>query len=532
VPTVNFINEQKSVFVGTDTTVLEAARRIGVIIDAPCNGMGTCGKCRVKAGESEVLACRETVARDVDIVTQNRDHENRTLKIVSGGKSRSYPLKPYITKTFDGEKTVVYGGKDVLGTESGDTTGLIYGVVADIGTTTLVTSLIDLKTGGEAAAESRLNPQSAYAQDVLSRIHFAIEGGLETLQSVLLDALNGMIDDMTRKAAVSRKYVYEAVYSGNTAMLHLACGIDPEPLGRYPYVSGIRGGGYVSAERLNISPFGIIYLPPVISAFVGPDITSGILASRLYEQKETVLFIDIGTNGEMALAKDGILTASSTAAGPAFEGMNIACGMRAGNGAVESFAVDSDGRITYEVIGGVKATGICGSGLLDIAGELVRIGIIGETGRFSKNNPSIAEKDGKKIYNITDGVYLAQNDVRQIQLAKGAIRTGIEALLAKLGISAGDVDRVEIAGSFGYHLNERSLIEIGLLPAEFADKVTFVGNTAQSGGAAFLLNADFKEDMKEVAARVVKVELSDDNGFEKLFVSCLDFQRASKILSS
>jgi uncharacterized 2Fe-2S/4Fe-4S cluster protein (DUF4445 family) len=525
-PEIIFINEQKTLFVAEGTTILNAARQLGIVLETPCNGIGTCGKCKIKIGSDYFLACQKSITENIVVITENKEQENRTLKIVSGGQSFSYQLKPFISKQFDGEKTVVYGGNAVLGTEPENTSELCYGVTVDIGTTTLVVAIIDLSSGKEIASESRLNPQSAYAQDVLSRIHFASNNeGLKLLQHVLIDALNEMIGAIADKVKISTKNIYEIVYSGNTAMLHLACGINPKPLGQYPYITQIHGGEHVTESTLNISPFGVIYLPPVISAFVGPDITSGILASQLYEQKETVLFIDIGTNGEMVLAKDGCLAATSTAAGPAFEGMNITCGMRAGNGAVERFRIADDGSIDVQVIGGIRATGICGSGLLDMTGELVRTRIIGKNGRFTSQKiiDHLQEKDGKKTFFVTDEVFLTQNDVRQIQLAKGAVRSGIESLLTKMNLMKNEVNRVEIAGSFGYHLNEKSLLNIGLLPVEFEGKVKFVGNTAQSGGTAFLLNKDFRTKMIQVASEIQKIELANNEDFEKLFVASLGF---------
>jgi len=517
-----FANEQISIEAKSGETVSEAAVRAGVLIETPCGGMGTCGKCKVKTENGTVLACQTKADGDITVFTENK--ENRSLKIKTSGKSFDYPLKPFITKAFDGEKTSVFGGGDLLGCEDGDNAAQLYGAVFDIGTTTLVAALVDILTGNELAQTSRLNPQSAYAQDVLARIRFASgEDGLKTLKNVLLSAFDEMLDELTKSADVNRTRIYEAVYSGNTAMLHLACGVCPKPLGQYPYVSQIAGGEHVSAEELSISPFGVIYLPPIISAFVGPDITSGVLASRLHERAETVLFIDIGTNGEIVLACNGRLAATSTAAGPAFEGMNIACGTRASNGALEAFQITDDGSRAYRVIGDIEASGICGSGLIDIAGELVRTGVIGKNGRFAKGSAGLREIDGKQAYFITDDVFLTQNDVRQIQLAKGAILSGIEALLGQLGLTAKDVDKAEIAGSFGYHLNERSLINIGLLPREFEGKTSFVGNTAKTGGEAFLLNAGFREDMKRVAGEIQKVELANDEAFEKLFVASLGF---------
>lgn len=553
---VHFVPADKTVEVENGVTILSAAKQAGVMVESPCNAMGTCGKCRVRLpGEADraavrqnesrhhlsdeekaegwVLACQTEVWGDITVEVKSTEAQNRTLKILDEGKSFSYELKPFYEKRFDGKATHVLGGGLELGVEPGDTSGELYGLSIDIGTTTVVTALIDMRTGRELASTSALNPQSLHAQDVLTRIHYASnEEGLAQMYTAITQELSAMIGRVTEQAGVKREHIYEAVYSGNTTMIHLATGVSPASLGRYPYTPRIRGGNQVPADMLDISPLGRVYLPPIISAYVGPDITSGVLASRLDRQKGTVLFIDIGTNGEMVIARDGSLSATSTAAGPAFEGMNITYGMRAGDGAIEFFRVNDAGDIEVRVIGGTRATGICGSGLLDVVGELVRTGVIGSNGRFvppEKGSYSDALKarmttlDGKPAFEVADGIALTQKDVRQVQLAKGAVRAGIEALLLNEGVDAANVDRVEIAGSFGYHLRAESLINLGLLPGAFAGRVTFVGNTSKSGGKAFLLNRDLRDEMQATVARIDAVELANRDDFQKIFVEALKF---------
>jgi uncharacterized 2Fe-2S/4Fe-4S cluster protein (DUF4445 family) len=550
VPRISFITEGREVVVEKGLSILEGARAAGVVIESPCGALGTCGKCKVKipnledlqrlhhrgtrelpeaeTHEGYVLACQTEVLDDVSVVVKDYAEENKSLRILAGGSSFDYELLPFITKRTEGSHTAVYGGGELLGTEDGDTRDARYGLAVDIGTTTLVAALVDLSTGKELASDSVLNPQSRYAQDVLSRIHFASNAeGLETLRKSLNETLHAMIGAAARQAGIRREHIYEAVFSGNTTMLHLACGEDPRSLGQYPYTPRLWGHGHVPAEGLGLSAFAEVYLPPIISAYVGADITSGILASRLSEAEGTTLFIDVGTNGEIVLARNGELAASSTAAGPAFEGMNISCGMRASAGSIEAFHINEDGSHSFKVIGSGKAVGICGSGLLDISGELARTGIIGTNGRFTAPDgplrKHLREKDGKKAFFITDEVYLSQKDVRQIQLAKGAIRTGIEMLLSRFNIAAPQVDSVRIAGSFGYHLCETSLLNTGLLPRAFAGKVSFAGNTSMSGAAAFLLNTGFREKMKKLVKRIDKVELAGDPAFEKTFIRNLGF---------
>ncbi|OGO79544.1 MAG: ferredoxin [Clostridiales bacterium GWB2_37_7] len=552
---VNFISEGIISSINKGETILEAARKAGVVIEAPCNAMGTCGKCKVKVvnlNESSVvsrearhhlkpeesqagytLACQAQVYEDIEVVTENTVSQNKTLKILSEGMRFSYDIISNITKCFDGEKTKVYSGKTLIGEEPGDTSSQAYGLSIDIGTTTLVAALINLLTGEELTSVSALNPQSLQAQDVLTRIKFASSPeGLEMMYNSITDEINRMIENVSKDAKINQRHIYEVVYSGNTAMLHLACNVNPVTLGKYPYTPQIFGGNNITAEMLNVSPFGLIYLPPVISAYVGPDITSGILASQLDKKKGITLFIDIGTNGEMVIAKEGKLSATSTAAGPAFEGMNIAYGMRAGKGALEYFKIEDSGEIITRTIGDVETTGICGSGLLDIVGELVKAQVIGSNGRFitpekgtySENiKKQMIIKDGKLCFEVAHQVFLTPQDIRQVQLAKGALRAGVEMLLLCLNVKAEEVALVEIAGSFGFHLREESLLNIGLLPKEFEGKISFIGNTSKTGGEAFLLNTDFRESMRSLVKEIDAIELANQKDFDKVFVRELSF---------
>ena len=554
-PEVTFYPDKKSIQVAEDTTILQAARLAGVLIESPCNGIGTCGKCKVgvdaealknviqegkhqpdEQGKGYVLACHTKVKGDISVEIPGRQND-KTLKILNHGKSFGIELDSIIKKKFYENENItrIFAVNEILTTEEGNTEDKNYGVIVDIGTTTLVASLVDINTGKELEVVSALNPQSVHAQDVLSRIKFASEEvGLKTMHSELINEINGMIDELTGNSGVSRDNIYEAVFSGNTCMLHLSANIDPRSLGKYPYTPQIYGGCHLAAteHNINISRYGIVYLPPIISSYVGADITSGILASQLHNRKGTTLFVDIGTNGEMVIGSNGELSATSTAAGPAFEGMNITHGMRAGRGAIEFFNIEESGSIAVKVIGGGEATGICGSGLLDIVGELAAFGVINVNGKFvdiesSDILPALKERlvkqDGKTVFKVTENVHISQKDVRQVQLAKGAVRAGIEFLLISKGIKACDVDNVLIAGSFGYHLRAKSLINIGLLPEEFHGRIEFIGNTSKSGGQAFLLNKSYRWEMEEIVQNIEVIELANYKDFDKVFVKCLGF---------
>lgn len=553
---VSFVTNNKSVTVEKGTTILEAARKIGIVIESPCNAVGVCGKCKVKVplsnlvniiqdgkhllSEDEqaqgfVLSCSARVMADVvvEIISKN---SNKTLQILNHGESFDIKLDSYIKKEYkDNGKTYVYAGEQIIGEEEGDTTALIYGIVVDIGTTTLVATLVNINTGEELSSVSALNPQSIYAQDVLSRIKFASdEKGLNIMYSSIIKEVSGLIEKNTKETGIDKRYIYEVIFSGNTCMIHLAANVNPYSLGKYPYTPVIRGGSYLSANdhKLNISSKGLIYLPPIISSYVGPDITSGILATRLQDRKGTTLFVDIGTNGEMVIARDGKLSSTSTAAGPAFEGMNITYGMRAQRGAIEYFNIEKDGSIEIKTIEDGVAIGICGSGLLDIVGELVANKVIGKSGRFASiENSSLPEVlrerlvklDGKNAFKITEGIFLTQKDIRQVQLAKGAVRSGIEFLMQSKKVEANEVDKIQIAGSFGYHLRSKSLTNIGLLPKEFEGKIDFVGNTSKSGGHAFLLNKEYRIELENIVKNIEVIELSNGENFDKIFVKSLSF---------
>lgn len=552
-PIVTFQPENRSIEVPNGTTILEASRHCGVLIEAPCNGAGHCGKCLVllliddlaslvvhidappDGGEGAVLACHAEVYGDATVTVPQRREEG--LRVIGAGSAVEFGLEPLIRKCYDPavDRTTILAGDDILEIEPGDSSGSNPGLVVDIGTTTLAAALVDLGSGQTLASASSLNPQSLHAQDVLSRIRFAAErDGLALLQKDLVAELNRLLGELSAETGIDGGSIYEAVLSGNTCMLHLLAGVDPAPLGKHPFLPGIKGGEHLKATELGlkIAPTGLIYLPPVISAYVGADISAGILASDLAALPGTTLFIDIGTNGELVLTTDGRLTASATAAGPAFEGMNISCGMRAASGAIERVDILDDGVLEIGVIGDTEPTGICGSGLMDLVAELVEGGVIGRSGRLTapasgSANQTLAGRITKTVdgsaFLLQGQLQLSQKDIRQVQLAKGAIRAGIELLLKEAGRSAADLDRVLIAGSFGYHLREQSLLTLGLLPSEAAGKVAFVGNTSRSGAEMLLLNRNLRKQLQQSVEQVRVVDLAGSPEFERVFMGAIGF---------
>lgn len=553
---VTFYELSQTVEVVEGTTLLEAARMAGVFIESPCSGAGTCGKCAIQVDPASlaniaqggkhrlppevessglVLSCEALVNGDVAVGGLPATRNSENLQILKAGVRVEVPLDPFIRKEYDpsSQVTLIRGGSDELAIEAGDTSTALYGVVVDIGTTTLAAALVDLTTGTEVAALGSLNPQALHAQDVLSRIRLAsTEEGLQQMHGLLIDEVGHLITRLAQEGSVEPRLVYEIVFSGNTCMLHLGARHSPASLGKYPYHCTLAGNEYRLAHRfsLPVAPSALIYLPPVISAYVGADIVCGILATGQDNDTGITLLVDIGTNGEMVLGCRGKLFATSTAAGPAFEGMNISCGMRASQGAIEEVKIGEDGTVAVKTIGDAEAVGICGSGLMDVVAELFCSGVVGASGRFNRAEmlpqrlkERMVTTEGRNCFQLADQVFISQKDIRQVQLAKGAIRSGIELLLRTVGVSASEVDRVYIAGSFGYHLRAESLLAIGLLPPQFAGKIEFVGNTSKTGGEALLLNKGKRDEIARVVQGIEVVELANDPDFNRCFVDCLNF---------
>lgn len=555
-PKVLFMPAGIDVDVAAGSSLLDAARRARIRLEAPCNGAGTCGKCKVRLdaaalgavsivsrnklserekSEGWVLLCTTLVSADIQVDLPGSGE--RGLRIVEDGYRPDLALAPTLTKHYIPERhvTEVRLGDALLGEEGGDTATRLYGVAVDIGSTTLVASLIDLGTGSRIGVASALNPQALHAQDVLSRIKLGSTAeGLALLHGEVTGEIDRLIGLLASEARVPRRRIYEVVLAGNTTMLHLAANIDPEPLGRYPYTPTLSGGSHLPAADIGlaVAKLGVAYFPPVVSGFIGADITAGILATELAQAKGITLFVDIGTNGEMVLARDGRLQATSTAAGPAFEGMNIACGMRAAHGAIERVSFDG-GVVSIRTIDDAAPVGLCGSGLLDAVAELAAHGVIEASGRFTRERdllaPGLRDRfatlDGKAIFQLTPDVYLSQGDIRQVQLAKGAVRAGIDVLLKRNGLTPEQVDRALIAGSFGYHLSVRSLVDIGLFPPEFDGKVEYVGNTSRTGAEVLLTNAAARDALHAGVHRIEAVELANDDDFTKIFVKAMSFPR-------
>jgi uncharacterized 2Fe-2S/4Fe-4S cluster protein (DUF4445 family) len=439
--------------------------------------------------------------------------------------------------------------------ELGNTGGAVYSVAVDIGTTTLAAQLLDVRSGGELAVASRLNPQTRYGDDVLSRILFARDNpdGLRILHETILDAVREMLVELCASAGMGREHIYEITFAGNTTMQHLLAGINPRNLGEVPFVPAVARGMLVAAADLGlpIHPRGRAYLFPVIGGFVGGDTVAGIVASGMTETKGPTLLVDIGTNGEIVVWANGRLTAASTAAGPAFEGARISCGMRGSTGAIEK--VVADGHLRINVIGNVAPVGLCGSGLIDTAAELLRHGVLNCQGRLLDQQsfietlalvscpPSpfhedlarrIISEDGKTSFLLATAeesgtdrpITLTQRDFRELQLAAGAIRAGIAILLKRAGLKPSDLEEVFIAGGFGNFIRRNNAQRIGLLPHEIEHRrIRYVGNTSLAGAHLAALSLTARRQAEELARQTEHVDLSLDPAFSTAFADAMIF---------
>jgi uncharacterized 2Fe-2S/4Fe-4S cluster protein (DUF4445 family) len=416
---------------------------------------------------------------------------------------------------------VLYDDREVLAFESGDTTGQSFGLAVDLGTTTLVVELIDLNTGESIGATTENNSQMKYGMDIVSRISFAYQNpdNLKKLQAAVLDTLSIMIERILEKNRVSRDHVYEIVFAGNTAMNHLLLDMPSDTLAVSPFYAVFHRLPEFTANDLGLrlNPKAKAYVVPNIKSFVGGDISAGIQATDLANRKGKQLFIDLGTNGEIVLKTEKNFVATSTAAGPAFEGMGIGSGMLALPGAI--FKAEKKKRLILHTIGKEKARGICGTGLIDLVALFLAEGKISPSGKIAGTKGTIR---------ITENIFFSQQDVRMIQLAVAAVKTGVRLICEKYRVGMQDLDRIFIAGAFGNYMNTKNAIRIGLLPDVDPGKIVYVGNSSLAGARALLLSKSTRKRTESLIKKVHFVSLASDPHFQDYFVDALNFDSGKK----
>jgi uncharacterized 2Fe-2S/4Fe-4S cluster protein (DUF4445 family) len=594
---LRFIPNGTDVRVPSGTPVFDAASWNGVAIDSTCGGHGTCKKCKVRIEDGDVpvssvdprafspdelrdgwrLACRAEARGDLVVHVPPLQTRPKAALV---GVGRHVILRPAVQKrhlvldepSLEDQRSDVQRVLDALedleprvelsvvrtlgktlraamfdvtavvcddlliAVEPGDTTTRRFAIAFDLGTTTVVATLLDLETGQPAAVRSMLNRQQPYGADVISRVSATMldNEALGALETRAHETFAELTAEVCEEAGVDPAEVYEIVVVGNVTMTQLALGIDPEPLSMAPFI--------VAAHELpaaTAADFGVAVHPrapavvfPSLGAYVGADIVAGMLATGLTRDTRLRLFIDVGTNSEIALGSHDRVLATAAPAGPAFEAAQIRCGMRAAEGAIEGVRIAGD-EVELQVIGDVEPVGLCGSGLVDCVAELVGSGLLDHSGRYVPDEtaaeiaPALATRLTKigeeRVFMLANGVYLSQRDVRELQFAKASIATGWQILLGELGVTPEDISQVLLAGSFGAYLSPASAVKIGLVPRMALPRIVSAGNVASEGAKMAALSVRERAEARSIIHEVEYVELSGRADFNDMFVDQLAF---------
>lgn len=596
--TVNFTPSGQEVRVPPGVSVFDAASWNGLAIDSTCGGHGTCKKCKIQVLEGEVPVSRldiraftpEQLKDGWRLACVARANSNLKIdvpplatrpKAATVGVGRQVILRPGVQKRYveltepslhdqrtdidrlrdamedlqfeadlnvlrvlptvlrksEYKVTAVVVGEKLIAVEPGDTSEQNFAIGIDLGTTTVVATLLDLVTGTPMAVKSMLNKQQPFGADVISRISAAMmdpQAG-PLMQKAALDTFNELIEEVTSEAKVDKNQIYALSIAGNATMVQLLLGVDPEPVGVAPFITAAQTWPIMTAGEIGIDvlPSARCYTFPSFGAYVGGDIVAGVLATGMDRDKRTRLLIDVGTNCEIVLSNGDTMLSTAAPAGPAFEAASIACGMRAADGAIEVVQI-KEGELVLGVIGDATPIGICGSGLVDAVYALHKVGLLDDSGKFVTDEqareiaPKIADRlitreEGDRVFNLfgegSSAVYLSQRDVRELQFAKASIATGWRLLLEELNLKDEDVQQVLLAGSFGSYLSPTSAVGIGLVPKLPVMRIVSAGNVAGEGAKMVLLSDTERHGADALLEEVRYVELSDRSDFqEKFFV--------------
>jgi uncharacterized 2Fe-2S/4Fe-4S cluster protein (DUF4445 family) len=579
--TINIESHKKTLRGDTGDQLVDVIQKAGINLSVYCDRKGLCGKCFVEIIEGDLpppskhekylieqkkhppnyrLACVYKIKGDVRIKIPEESIIKEAVVLTSGLRS-AVPVLPAVKKfhlrltmpeisspsslmetlerhlkqerlqapagllrnmgrvmeesNYDVTVTT-YKDRDLLNIEPNNTQDFNYGLAIDIGTTTLALELVNLNTGKTIATTTSLNSQSIRGADVVSRISYTFKDmkKLNKLRDQIREDINSMIDELLKKTKTDPTNVYDMVVAGNTAMNHFLLGLPVDTLALAPYNSVFSCLSELSSQELGfrMNPYAKTYIAPNIKSFVGGDISAGLIASDLAHKKGIYLFIDLGTNGEIVLKTEKEIIATSTAAGPAFEGMKISCGMLAQPGAI--YKAKFTDKLQTFTLGKKPAKGICGTGLIDL------ISIFLEQGKLSSNGRINGKQ--KKIF-IKDKIFISQNDIREMQLACAAIKTGIKMMIEEHHITKDELDGIYIAGAFGNYLNIKNSMKIGLLPRIDEDKIIFIGNAALAGAKTLLISATSRSSVENLVRKIRFVSLASRPSFQKNFVESLEF---------
>ena len=504
-------------------TLLDAAQAAGVGLASVCGGAGTCEECRVK-----LVVGRLTPPTMVEESVFNQSE-------LAGGFRLACQAEPLSDIKLDippesltsSQRLQVEGLETSISVNPAVHAPGAYGLAVDIGTTKLAAYLVHLETGKTAAKSGAMNPQIAFGEDIISRISYAGRelNGTRKLQQVLMDALNNMLAEMRAEAQISPDSVQDAVLVGNTAMHHIFAGLPVEQLGRAPFAPATTQSlSFLASDLgLNLWKGAKVYLPPVVAGYVGADHIAFLLATDVWRSPRNIIALDIGTNTEISLIANGRITCCSCASGPAFEGAHIREGMRAAPGAIER-ALWSVDKILWQSIENLPPVGICGSGILDIVAALQDGRLIKRTGVMLSGAKTEIVLVPAADTGLGRDLVVTRNDVNEIQLAKSAIRVGVEILLKNAGLAYPDLDEFIVAGAFGTYLDLRSAVRTGMFPPLPLDRFKQVGNAAGVGAKQMLVSVDKRQEAETIARKIGYVELTSQASFTPLFMEHLCFE--------
>ena len=534
---ITIMPEGKSGPLREGESLLSHLQRLGIHITTGCGGTGECGTCRVRvlSGPGALsspsppekkwldisgwrLACQAIVLdENEDIIIETRD--SGTFSILGEGIRANFVKDPVITVRVVNGRSVIVRDEKVLDVQAGRCIGISF----DAGTTTLVIRWYDLEGDDSAplATVSILNPQGQFGDNVIDRVNFASTspGGQSRLEQVVTDTLQRLLSS----GPVNPAEIYDIVVVGNTVMRDLICGLPVQSLGRSPYESSHPGPIDIPAadRKIMIHPAGHLYAPPILGQFVGADMLAVILAVGMHEREEVTMAIDIGTNTEIAVGNQDKIIVTSCASGPAFEGSGVKCGTGAVNGAIQQVRIRSDESVSFSTIGNGSPAGICGSGLVDTLSELLEHGFMDMAGKFTPGRARfiLAYRDEQP----DTPIFLDEEDIDAIKLAKAAIFTGIETLLGRWGITPDNLSRLYLAGAFGTSIDPLSAERIGMIPSLPRNRVIQAGNAAVEGASMMLLSRSKRCEAENIVAITEHISLEKEPGFEDMYIDGLRF---------
>ncbi|WP_300408684.1 ASKHA domain-containing protein [Lagierella sp.] len=578
------IVENRTFYYEEGENLLSILRKNRVIVDGPCNGKGKCGKCLVKIksvkSPSELdkkfisetllekgfrLACGYYPKEDLSLEIPRESsiflkedlfeyskvlNSLRIEKIeISRNKIRGFSSVENYLMSFFKVKEISLNALNSLNQQCNDYYGIVYedvlvslrstpvknlfGIAVDIGSTTLCISSVDLKRGKELCRLTEINKLTTYGADVFTRIEEVIKNpsSLQTMNNILIKQIEKMGLSLIESEGLLKDELVEVVVVGNTTMLSIFRGLDISYLGKSPYIPiSVEGKRYNPLELgfNDLKPFNIQVFP-CVSAFVGGDVLSGGIYKNFFNSEKIEILIDMGTNGEILLNNKGKFYATSCALGPCLEGMNISCGMRAGEGSIDRVKIE-DGKVKHRCIGSLNPMGICGSGIISVVSELVKEKIVNSKGAFTRDEAiinlykSYLDRDNKRFFlDENKEIYISQKDIRQVQLAKGALLSGLKVLLDESKLSFYDVEKIYIAGQFGSYVDREDILGIGILPKFMVDRIEYIGNSSLKGGIVSLLNPRKLKEVQEITDKITYINLSSRENYDRLFAKSLIF---------